>query len=347
MCLTLNCSRKPRILIQPAAAKLQPRLDDAQVSSSASKKKCSGKPTAASSDVPTAAGLSMGNIVHTGTASASMGFLGRNASSLASTLPYPRTKKCTKTGTKYIEPKPTGAAASPGKAAGQGKSQDSPETSPADYTEPKANGETTPESSLPEGSDTPIKEQKNSRPNSSTDKLSPQGPDNSSDDGSGSPSAAENPMPETSTDKIRPQGSDSGSDDGNGTPSTTGSPDEAAPAGVGSPAGCPPQETVTVTDQFTVTVTAGAPAAANTGAGSSGGDTKGPNANGGNNNDALPNTAAAKETTKPKTKKKCSKAPATGASTGALPTGTGGMYGNGTGEWSGPTLAPRSGKLIK
>lgn len=92
------------------AARLQPRLDDGSAVTASTKSKCGGKPTggaaAATFSLPNAGAMS------TGLPSGSGGLLGPNATSLSSSLPYTRTKKCTKTNTKYITSPSSGAAGS-------------------------------------------------------------------------------------------------------------------------------------------------------------------------------------------------------------------------------------------
>ena len=92
------------------AARLQPRLDDGSAVTTSTKSKCGGKPTggaaAATISLPNAGALS------TGLPSGSGGLMGPNATSLSSSLPYTRTKKCTKTNTRYITSPSSGAAGS-------------------------------------------------------------------------------------------------------------------------------------------------------------------------------------------------------------------------------------------
>ncbi|KAL9103506.1 MAG: hypothetical protein Q9163_001462 [Psora crenata] len=188
---------------------------------------------------------------------------------LASSLPYTRTKKCNKTRAKHSQAEPTSPAPSPEKAGHQDAGQNSPDMPPSADTAQESNGS----------------------------KSAPLA-------GSSISTTAQNGPPNSSEDNTSPQRFDKGSGNSNASQAAASSEQQLTPNAGGSPAVCPPQQTVTVTSQFTVTVTAGASAAANTGAGpdEQRSNAASPNAaaadagtgsNEGNSNAEPPNTAAA------------------------------------------------------
>lgn len=233
-----------------------------------------------------------GGPMTTGTDSGALG--ANNASALATSLPYSRSKKkCTKTSTIYNGGQ-TGTSAPSNNGGGNNKQQNANNNSPVTPNPGNGNG---------------------------------QGPYNAGGPNS-SASLAANAL--NSTASGTPGGNDNGGNGGT-SPSSAGVLNSAAsgtPGGtdnqnaVNNSAGnnCPAQQTVTVTNAFTVTVTAppGGPATGAIGLGA-------------NQNSAMSNGPAS-------SKKKCTKTKGTGASTGALPQGTGGLLGNGTGAYQRPKL---------